>query len=360
MTVDATREQLGTNFDGDVYDWGYKALIHGVAFGYWTPDRIYVFPLTQFAPLNDEETNAMRAGVRFWRIDPRKPMFAEVYTEQGIYSLRTDNGGSVLKLTDANPKPYMLNTRKSEARGEVIVGDEIYSTLPVIPMYGSSLHQSTLVGTRQRIDSIDFVQSGFARDVRDIAKIYWILENCGGMTDREMDKFLDDILEKHIAQVDSDGAFGGDEARQHLAPYVQDVPFNSSTAYLKQATEALYQDFGALDVHAIGANSTNDHLDAAYQPMDEEADEFEREVTRAIKQGLALKGIDDEPKYRRNRIVNEKERTEMILTSVNLIGRRKALEKLPFIDADEVEEIEQTDFEDAQDRLTLEGEADIE
>ena len=359
ITVDLTREQLGRNFDGDVYDWGYKALIHGVAFGYWTPEHIYVYPLTKFAPLYDEETNALRAGVYFWRIDPSKPMFAELYTEQGIYSLRTDVGSNALKLTNPEPKPYLLKTRNSEARGLEIIGEENYSTLPVIPMYGSSLHQSTLVGIKARIDSIDFAASGFARDVRDIAKIYWILENCGAMTEEEMDRFLDDILQSHIAKVDSDSAFNGESAKQHLAPYVNDVPYNSSMAYINQATGALYQDFGALDVHEVSANSTNDHLDAAYQPLDEEADEFEREVTRAIKQGLALWGIDDEPKYLRNRIVNEKERNDMILASVNLIGRRKALEKLTFIDTDEVEEIERDEYADAQSRLTTDDDTDV-
>ena len=28
----------------------------------------------------------------------------------------------------------------------------------------------------------------------------------------------------------------------------------------------VYEDFGGLDVHCVSANSTNDHLDAAYEP----------------------------------------------------------------------------------------------
>lgn len=351
---DVTREALGSWFDSDVYDWGYKALIHGESFGYWTPDRIYVYPVTGFAPLWDEETGNLRAGARFWRIDPKKPLFVELYTEEGIYSYRSDtNGGDILHPVDERPSPYLLKTKKSEARGEWVVGEANYSTLPVIPMYGSSLKQSTLVGIKARIDSIDMVASGFARDIRDCAKIFWLMENCGGMTDKEMDKFLDDILERHIAKVDAAGAFGGDLAKNHLTPYVQDVPYMSSTAYLTQATQALYQDFGALDVHAVSASSTNDHLDAAFQPLDEEADDFEREVSKAIKQGLALRGIDDDPQYKRNRIINEKERNEMIMTAANMLGQRKTLEKLTFVDVDEVDEIMQDEFANAQERITL-------
>ena len=352
VKVDVNREALGGWFDSDVYKWAYAALIHGVGFGFWTPDRIHVYKVTEFAPLWDEETNALRAGVRFWRIDPKKPLFAELYTEEGIWNFRSDtDAGSTLALTDDKPTPYLLKTKSTEARGEWVVGEENYGDLPIVPMYGSSLHQSTLVGMKARIDSIDLVASGFARDIRDCAKIYWLIENCGGMSQADMDKFLDDILENHIANVDGAGFDGS--AHEALRPYVQDVPWQSSSAYLKQATEALYQDFGGLDVHAIGANSTNDHLDAAFQPLDEEADELEQEVTRAIKQGLKLRGIDDDPQYKRNRIINEKERTDMILSAANLIGRRKALEKLPFIDVDEVDEIEQDEFAEAQGRLKV-------
>ena len=178
VKVDATREALGSWFDADVYKWAYCALIHGVAFGYWTPGRIYVYPLTQFAPLWDEETGALRAGVRFWRLDPRKPVIAELYTEEGIVNFRSDAAaGKGLKIVNDSPTPYKLEVKRSEARGEWIAGAENYATLPVIPMYGSSLHQSTLVGMKARIDSIDMVASGFARDVRDCAKIYWLIEN---------------------------------------------------------------------------------------------------------------------------------------------------------------------------------------
>ena len=348
--VDVTREALGSKFDADVYTWGYNALIHGVSFGYWTPNRIFNFPVTQFAPLWDEETNALRAGVRFWRINPKKPLFAEVYTEQGIYTLRSDTeGGSTLTLTDETPTLYKLKTKHTEARGEWVVGAENYSTLPVIPMYGSSLKQSTLVGMKARIDSIDMVASGFARDIRDCAKIYWLIENCGGMTEKDKQEFLHDILYNHIAQVDST-SFSGD-ARAALTPYVQDVPYQSSAAYLKQATEALYQDFGALDVHAIGAGTTNDHLDAAYQPLDEEADEFEREVSTAIKAGLALRGIDDDPEYKRNRIVNQSEYNTMILNASNVLGQRMTLKKLTFLDPDEVEEVVQDEYAESLGRF---------
>lgn len=351
VQVDLTKQQLGSRFDADVFAWAYKALIHGESYGFWTPGRIYNFPVTQFAPLRDEESDAVRCGVRFWQIDAKKPLFAELYTEAGVCFYRSEaNGSSRLKPVNDTQTPYLLQTARTEARGEWIIGERNYSALPVIPMYGSDLRQSTLIGMKDRIDSIDLVSSGFARDVRDIPKLYWLIENCGAMTDADLDNFLDDILERHIASVDASGFDG--TARDALKPYSQDVPYQSNVAYIKHATEALYQDFGALDVHAIGANSTNDHLDVAYEPLDEETDEFEREVSNAIKAGLALMGIDDDPKYKRNRIVNASQYNTMILNAANVIGKHMTLKKLTFLDPDEVEEVEQDDFADGLDRLT--------
>ena len=48
-----------------------------------------------------------------------------------------------------------------------VVGEENYSALPIVPLWGSRLKQSTLVGNRQAIDSYDLVYSGFADDLRD-------------------------------------------------------------------------------------------------------------------------------------------------------------------------------------------------
>ena len=43
VTVDTTKEFLGPKFDTDLKKAGYFALIHGVTFGFWNVDRLYVF-----------------------------------------------------------------------------------------------------------------------------------------------------------------------------------------------------------------------------------------------------------------------------------------------------------------------------
>ena len=333
VVVDLTRERLGARFDIDLNEWGYKALIHGVAFGFWNLDRLYVFPITEFVPLWDEETGALRAGIRFWRLQPDKPMSAVLYTEAGYTAFKTPRGAGGLRLEQVGqPEPYIVNLRRSRADGEAVVGSDGYGALPIVPLWGSKLKQSTLVGMREKIDSYDLIQSGFANDLNDCAQIYWLIENCGGMTGEDLQEFLDNIRYKHIAKVDT-ASFGGD-GRSALSPYVQDVPYQGRQAYLDGMRASIYEDFGALDVHAIGASSTNDHIDAAYQPLDEEADQFELQVIDAVQQVLGLMGIEDTPIFKRNRVANLKEAVEAVMLEAKYLDTETALDLLPNITVD--------------------------
>lgn len=355
VQIDVNREKLGYRFDTDLYNWGYKALIHGVAFGFWNHDRLYVFPLTEFAPLWDEKDGTLRAGIRFWRLDRDKPAVVELYTEEG-YAVYKSMGGenSFADIAEAEEmRPYKLIYAQTPADGARIVGAENYGRLPIVPMWGSKLKQSTLVGMREQIDAYDLIQSGFANDLSDCAKIYWIIQNCGGMKDEDLQDFLDRIHNNHIASVDTRG-FDGD-ARSNLTPYTQDVPYSATDVFLQGMRASIYEAFGALDVHSIAASSTNDHIDAAYQPLDEEADDFEYQVIEAVQQVLRLIGIEDTPQFKRNRISNVKEMTDAVMSAANLLGQRMALKKLPFVTVDEVDEIMDDEYANGQSRLMGNG-----
>ena len=334
VPVDTVKEKLGSAFDEAVYRWARYALIHGISFGFWDMDHLRVYPLTQFAPLWDENTNTLRAGARFWRIDPKKPMWVELYEEDGMTTYRSREGTTGFDLVEAEPKrAYVRTVFSTDAVGVIAEEGENYGDFPVVPMYGSSLHQSTLIGMREWIDAIDMVASGFARDMRDCTKIYWLIQNCGGMNREERLQFLDEINTDHIAQVDTK-SFSGD-ARGALSPYVQDVPYQGNAAFLSYARAQLYENFGAVDVHTISAGATNDHIDAAYQPMDNVVDDFETEVTKGIKGILRLMGIDDTPRYKRNRVSNMKEQIEAVMLEANYLDEETMLDKLPNITVDE-------------------------
>lgn len=345
---DTTKELLGNGFDTTLKKIGYKSLIHGVSFGFWNVDKLYMFPVTEFVPLWDEETGALRAGVRFWRIDENKPMIAILYEEDG-YTKYKSKSNSGVNLEEVEPKKaYKTIVSVTEASGEEIIGEENYGSLPIVPLWGSDLHQSTLVGMKEKIDSFDLIRSGFANDLTDCAQIYWILENCGGMNDVELERFRDRLKITHIAAVDTDNS--------RATPYTQEIPYVARKEYLDEIRSGIYEDFGGLDVHTIAAGATNDHIDAAYQPMDEEADNFEYQVIEFIQQILKLIGIEDTPIFKRNRISNQREQTEMVMLTANYLDDETVLSKLPFVSVDEVSQILARKIDEDADKFEIESE----
>ena len=329
VSVDVTKRELGNEFDTDLKDITYDALIHGVAFGFWNIDKLHVFPVTEFAPLWDEDTGALRAGVRFWRIDKSKPMIAVLYEEDGYTKYKSTD---TFEFEEVEPKrSYKLYTQTTEIDGEEVVGEENYGSLPVVPMWGSKLKQSTLVGMRSAIDSFDLIRSGFANDLSDCAQIYWILENCGGMNDEELARFRDRLKITHIASADT--------SNSKVTPYTQEVPYSARKEYLDMIRAGIYEDFGGLDVHTVAAGATNDHIDAAYQPLDEEADLLEFQVIKFVQQILKLIGVEDTPIFKRNRISNQTEQTQLILSAADYLDDETVLRKLPFVTVDEVAHI---------------------
>lgn len=326
-TVDMTKELLGKTFDTDLKNLAYYALIHGVSFGFWNLDRLYVFPLTEFVPLWDEETGALKAGIRFWQLEKDKPMTAVLYEEDGYTKFVGKREAGNLAIVEAK-RGYKVNFRHTEADGDEVIGYDNYGALPIVPCWGSRLHQSTLVGVQRAIDSFDLIRSGFANDLTDCAQIYWILSNCSGMTEPELARFRDRLKIQHLAVVDTDNS--------GVTPYTQEIPYNARQVYLDSIRAGIYEDFGGLDVHTIAAGATNDHIDAAYQPMDENADDFEYQIIQFVQQILALMGIEDTPVFKRNRISNQMEQVQMVAMESNWLDEETILQKLPNITVDEV------------------------
>ena len=345
------KQALGDSFDNAMYDAGYYALIHGVTFGFWNNGKLHIFPLTEFVPLWDEMTGRLMAGIRFWQIDDSKPMIAVLYEIDGYtrYQTVTETRGrgkdveTYTELKEIETKrPYGVTVKVNEVGDETVVGEDVYSSLPIVPLWGSKLKQSTLVGMQQAIDSYDLIRSGFANDLSDCAEIYWMIENCGGMTDEDLARFRDRLKINHIVEVPT-----GDGAK--ATPYTQEIPHAARMEYLDSIRTGIYEDFGGLDVHQVSADSTNDHLQAAYQPLDENADDFERHCIEFIQQILVIAGFEpDMPIFKRNRISNQREQVDMVIAEAEYLDTETILGKLPNITPDEVKEI--LARKDAEDR----------
>lgn len=328
---DTTKEELGIYFDRDIQNAAYYALIHGVSFCFWNMDRLNIFPLTEFAPLWDEFDGTLKAGVRYWRLENGRPMQAVLYEIDGYTRYSGVENSSSLQVVQ-DKRPYKEVVSYSQVDGAEIVGGENYSSLPIVPMWGSKLKQSTLIGMREAIDSYDLIRSGFANDLTDVSQVYWLIKNAGGMTDADVAQFRDRLKITHIGAV-----YDSDEA--DIEPYSQEIPYQARKEYLDSIRAGIYEDFGGLDVHTIAAGATNDHIDAAYQPMDEEADDFEYQVADCIMQICRLQGIDAIPEFKRNRISNQYEIVQMVAMEAQWLDQATILSKLPNLTPDEVKAV---------------------
>lgn len=332
------KDRFGKEFDATVQKIGYAANIHGLAFGFWNLDRLYCFRLTEFAPIYDENTGMLMAGVRFWQVNDNQPLNMWLYTVDGIMRFTKKNGDQNAKAIDVAFSPYVGIVTKTQADGEQITGGENYPTLPIVPLWGSELKQSTLAGMREGIDAYDLIRSGLANDLTEAAFVFWFVNNVQGMNETDKTEWLDKLRKTHVAITEGDGSGGG----ASVTPYTQDVPHEARTKYLELIKAGLYDDFGALDVHTIAAGATNDHIDAAYQPLDENADDFEYQVIEFV-QGLGeLQGIEEAdatPIFKRNRISNQLEQTQMVLAAGTYLDDETVIKHLPFISVDEVDEI---------------------
>ena len=325
-----TGRRLGGDFDTRLFEAGRLALIHGTSFLFLNVEGVSVFPLTGFAPLWDEETGELRAGLRYWRLDERRPVRAVFYGEDGRQTLAEGPGGF---LPAGRKQAYRRTVQLLPDGGERVIAEENYAALPVVPLFGSRYRQSTLVGMRQAIDSFDLIRSGFADDLSDCAQIYWLLENAGELSDEELARFRDRLKFQHIATADT-----GAEGR--ITPYTQEVPYEARMAYLDHMRRGIYEDFGALDVSQLSSSSrTATEIQAAYQPLDEQADDFEYQVIECVRRLLALLGIEDTPVFKRNRMTNQKEQAELVLLEAAHLDEETLLAKLPNITKDEVPEI---------------------
>jgi len=339
IKVDETKEALGDDFDTDLYDIVYSGEISGKSYCYVTYDakrgyEYYLFPITEFVPLLDEHDGRLRAGIRFWSLDwDRRPVSVVVYEADGLTKYQTRDGAKGLDLVMVEAKHgYNKITVTTEAEGTEVVGFENhFSDIPILPYYGKN-GRSTLVGMKAAIDSYDLIQSGFANDLQDCAQIYWLVGGSLGMDDKSLKEFRERLLFQHIGVADLDNS--------SVTPYTQQVPYEARAAYLTHIRNSIYESFGALDVTNINSGDrTATEIEAAYQALEEEADSLETRVTDFIRRLLALLGIEDIPQYKRNRISNQLEQTQMIIMAAEHLSERAILEKLPWVTVDEIDTI---------------------
>ena len=341
--IDPVKDLLGPRIDRALKKTAYWAQGNGTSYLYAHMDQqgknweYTLFRKTGFLALYDEETGELRGGVRFWSLEwGYRPITAVIYTEEGYIRYTTKEGEySISALRqDGDLHPYIETVARSEAFGEEVIGSEPLSRLPIFPLYSGENRASALDKLKPLIDSTDMVLSGFANDLHDVAQIYWLVSGANGMTEPDKRQFLDRIILQHMAVVDGENS--------HVDAHSIEIPYEARERCLTQLRNKMYENYGGFDVHTVQAGATNDHIEAAYWPMDEEADDFEYEIIDLVQAILSMMGVDEKesvPIFKRNRVSNQKEQTEMVMLAAGQIDRQTILTKLPWITVDEVDDI---------------------
>ena len=315
-----TSNKLGNKkypFDTQLQKISTQASLHGVAFGFFNLDHVEMFTSLEFAPLYDEEDGAMKAGIRFWQIDPDKPLRATLYEMDGYTEFMWKDGEGEVR----EPKrPYKFKVRTSIASGVEIYDGENYPTFPIVPMWGNSRHQSDLDDIRSQIDCFDLVKSGFANTIDEASFIYWTLQNAGGMDDIDLAEFLKRVRELHAVVTDD---------AVTVQPNSIQPPFDARETLLKRLEKDLYRDAMALDVETISSGAaTATEIKAAYEPLNIKCDDFEYCVLEFVQGILAVAGIDDEPTFTRSMLINVSEDIQTVLQSAAYLDPDYVTEKI--------------------------------
>ena len=338
-----TAVKLGNSFDNQLQEAGKDALVEGVAFGFYNFDHIDVFKLSEFVPLWDEENGALCAGIRFWQIDPQKPMRATLYELDGYTDYLWKDGKGALLERDGKPigkRAYIITAtgdQKDREDNTVIYDGANYPTFPIVPLWGNPHRQSELEGLREQIDCYDLIKSGFADTVDEASYVYWTIQNAGGMDDIDLMQFVERMKTIHAAR---SGGDGGTEARAEA--HTLEVPYASREALLTRLEKDLYKDAMALNTQDIASGAvTATQILAAYEPLNAKTDQFEYCILEFINGLLAVAGIEDSPTFTRSKIVNVAEEIQVLTAAASYLGddyvTRKALEL--FGDGDKAEDI---------------------
>ena len=328
---ETTKDYLGEDFDKQLQVAAKASLGAGVSFGFYNYDHLEVFTALEYVPLYDEENGALMAGIRFWQVDAQKPLRATLYEIDGITEYIWEDGeGRILK----EKRPYILTLISTGVDEAEIFAGENYPTFPIVPLWANPHRQSELVGLREQIDAYDLIKSGFCNTIDEASFIYWTINNAGGMDEIDLAEFVQRLKTIHAANVEDTGATA--QANSLEAPH------EGREALLDRLAKDMYADYMALNIDEIkGGANTATQIRAAYEPMNNKADQFEYCVIEFLQGILSVAGLEDKPTFTRSYLVNTTEEISVLLQAAQYLDDEYVTRKILTLlgDADKADEI---------------------
>lgn len=316
---DDTKEALGgIKFDKAVQKAGKWACIGGVSYGFWNNDHVEVFKAKEFAPLLDEQTGALRSGVKFWQLSYDKPLRAILFEEDGFTEYMWDDehtdGEVVTKKT-----AYIRVETKSEKDGTIDIEWKNYPAFPIVPLWANEERQSELVGIKEGIDAYDLIKNGFENDL-DEAQLYWVIRGAGGMDDPDLARFMERLRRNKVA-APGDG--------QEIQPVTVQIPYDARERLLDRLENDLYRDFMITNTDRIASGAvTATQIEASYKPQDSKADDFEYQIGEFIEAVMALAGVEDTFGFERGYVINKTEMIQNTLAAAQYFPQDYTIKKL--------------------------------
>lgn len=332
------KDNLGKDFDTKLLQAGYAALTQTVSYLFWNLDHVEIFKNLEFAPLMDETTSSLRAGVRWWQITAGKPLRATLYEEDGYteYVWNLDKDGQVNANGEIlqEKRGYQI-TYKVQPNEEVqITNQQNYPAFPIVPLWSNTQHINQFMGIKPTIDAIDELTNALNDDLTE-TQLYWLIQGADGMDKSDLAQLLRDIREQKIINP-SEG--------QSVQPYTVNIPVNERQAEISRLKRQVYEDFQGLDIDEIkGGAVTATQIKAAYEPLNHKADDYEMCVIECLNNLFRLiPGLESEsPTFTRSMLINTTEQIQALELVKGTLGTEYVAEKelLLFGDGDKTAEI---------------------
>lgn len=336
----ASKEKLGPGFEKKAYDAVKSGMIGGISFGFWNFDHLEIFHFADspnspgFVPLYDEENGALMAGIRYWQVSENKPLRCTLYEPDGLteYIKRKNAEMEVMQPKQS----YIVHTTAVEADSTRIYTGENYPGFPIVPFRNNEDCRSELCGKQNAIDALDLLTSGMVNNVDEGSVIYWVLRNSDGMDYKDADDFLQMLKRTHIAFMDNT------ENGSYAEPKTVEVPIVATKTAIDQLKKQLYEDFQALDTSDESINSTTaTGINFRYASLDLKCNKLEFQVTEFLQGIFKFAGVEDDPTYTRDKIINKMEEMQTLAIMAPYVDDEYLTTKAMTImgDADMVEDV---------------------
>ena len=334
----SNKEKLGKDFDTKLNQAGYAAITQTLSYIFWNLDHIEVFRNLEFAPLVDETTSSLRAGVRWWQISENKPLRATLYEEDGYteYIWNLDKDGKIQAAGEVfrEKRSYQVSVSIQPNDEMQITNMQNYPSFPIVPLWSNSNHICPFNGIKATIDQIDELTNALNDDLTE-TQLYWLIQGADGMDRKSLAQFMSELRQDKVANP-MDG--------QNIQPYTVNIPTTERQSEIDRLKRQVYEDFQALDINEIkGGAVTATQIKAAFEPLNHKVDDFEMCVIECLNRLFKLiPGLEDEePTFSRSLLVNQSEMIQVINQSAQYLSSDYVTTKILTIlgDGDKAEEM---------------------